>query len=61
MGYIADYLMERVSMPDENGNLLQSDLTQPGVEVRYERGQYLSNRGRKLAQLDSGGLRCFFN
>ena len=33
MGYIADYLLHRITMPDQNGNLLQPDVTQPGVEV----------------------------
>lgn len=33
MAYIADYLLHRVSMPDEHGNILQPDVTQPGVQV----------------------------
>lgn len=33
LAYIADYVLHRISMPDEHGNLLQPDLTQPGVEV----------------------------
>lgn len=33
LDYIADYVLHRISMPDEHGNLLQPDLTQPGVEV----------------------------
>lgn len=33
LAYIADYVLHRISMPDEHGNLLQPDITQPGVEV----------------------------
>lgn len=33
MAYMADYLLQRISMPDEEGNLLQPDLLQPEVQV----------------------------
>ena len=33
MGYIADYLLHRITMPDQDGNILQPDVTQPGVQV----------------------------
>lgn len=31
MSYMTEYLLHRISMPDENGDLLQPDLLQPGV------------------------------
>lgn len=33
MAYIANYVVHRLTMPDQNGNLLQPDVTRPEEEV----------------------------
>ncbi len=38
MGYIGNYVVHRLTMPDDNGNLLQPDVTRPDEEVRDEWG-----------------------
>lgn len=34
MAYIGNYVVHRLTMPDDHGNLLQPDVTRPDEEVR---------------------------
>ena len=54
MAYIGDYVVHRLTMPDESGNLLQPDVTRPDEQVLGGWGEAVASCGFSCSVLKQG-------